>query len=75
MTSNLPSIRVPAANPNHHLYNNNGTWWVHFTLHGADFTKRRVRESLGTADVRVARERRDVVLVHLQLEAQLGAAA
>ena len=32
------SLRVNDANENHHLWNNNGTWWVHYTVHLADFT-------------------------------------
>jgi hypothetical protein len=58
---NSPKIvlRVNAANPNHHLYNNNGTWWCHYTEHRPDFTKQRIRASLGTKDLSQARARRD----------------
>lgn len=52
--------------PNHHLWNNNGTWWLHYTLHLADYTKRRVRESLGTRDLGEARRRRDLRLGELR---------
>jgi len=55
-----------AANPNHHIWNNNGTWWLHYTLHLADYTKRRVRESLRTRDVDEARRRRDARLAGLR---------
>lgn len=56
------SIRVSEANPLHHLWNNNGTWWLHYTEHLADFTKRRVRRSLRTADLELAIRRRDEAL-------------
>ena len=45
-----------------HLWENNGTWWVHFTEHLPDFTKRRVRRSLGTKDPAEAIRRRDALL-------------
>ena len=54
--------RADATNPNRHIWNNNGTWWLHYTLHLADYTKRRVRESLRTRDVEEARRRRDARL-------------
>ena len=56
------AVRVDHSNPNHHLWNNNGTWWCHYTLHQPDSTKLRVRRSLGTADVAEARARRDALL-------------
>ena len=58
------TTKVP--NLNHHIWNNNGTWWIHYTLHLADYTKRRVRESLGTADENEARQRRDTKLASLR---------
>ena len=56
------SIRVQPGNPNHHLWNNNGTWWCHFTVHLPDYTKRRVRLSLQTADRQAACRQRDALL-------------
>ncbi len=56
------SLRIDADNPLHHLWNNNGTWWVHYTEHLPDFTKRRVRRSLGTRDREEAVRRRDALL-------------
>ncbi|MDP4584792.1 MAG: hypothetical protein NWR21_11455 [Verrucomicrobiales bacterium] len=50
------------SNPDHHLWNNRGTWWCHFTLHRADYTAERIRVSLKTRDVEVARSRRDELL-------------
>lgn len=70
MTSinNLPGIRVRADNPNHHLWNNHGTWFLHYTVHPTPFTKERIRRSLGTKDLKVARERRDSFFAHLASE-------
>lgn len=60
----FPSIRVDDANPLHHLWCNNGTWWVHYTLH-FDHRKRRVRRSLGTQALDEAVRRRDELLARL----------
>lgn len=65
----LPGIRVRAENPNHHLWNNHGTWFLHYTVHPTPFTKERIRRSLGTKDIRVARERRDAFFAQLASEA------
>jgi hypothetical protein len=66
MTSIAPaerlSVRTDLRNPDHHLWNNNGTWWCHYTIHRPDHTKQRIRRSLGTRDLREARGRRDVIL-------------
>ena len=51
--------KARAANPHHHLFNNNGNWWCQFTVHRADHTTERVRVSLQTDDVEVARSRRN----------------
>ena len=56
------SIRVLPDNPDHHLWNNNGTFWCHYTLHCPDYTKRRVRQSLGTPCLKTARKLRDQIL-------------
>ena len=49
-------------NPNHNIWNNNGTWWCHYTVHKDDYTKERVRVSLGTNDVKIARALRDFLM-------------
>ncbi len=54
-------------NENHHLWNNNGTYWCHFTVHPADYTKRRVRVSLHTSDIVEARRRRDALLASVPM--------
>jgi hypothetical protein len=56
------SVRVRESNPNHHLWNNNGTWYVHYTVHPTPLTKSRVRMSLETKNLDVARQRRDEIL-------------
>jgi hypothetical protein len=56
------AIRCRGNNPLHHLWNNNGTWWCHLTVHLPGFTKERVRFSLETQDVSEAKELRDSLL-------------
>jgi hypothetical protein len=53
------SVRCRPGNADHHLWNNNGTFWCHLTVHFPDFTKRRLRLSLETQDIRYARQLRD----------------
>ena len=55
------SIRIGAHKPNHHLYNNNGTWWMHYTAYPTPITTQRMRRSLKTSDVALARKRRDAI--------------
>lgn len=59
------SVRVNEENENHHLWNNRGTWWCHFTVHKADYTTERIRLSLKTRDLDEARRRRDKVFAGL----------
>ena len=73
-TQPTPSLRVRAENPNHHLWNNHGTWFLHYTVHPTPFTKERVRCSLRTRDLAVARDRRDAFLARLGV-ATAGVAA
>jgi hypothetical protein len=61
MKNSKIAIRI-GSNPNHHLWNNNGTWWLHYTEHLPDYTKRRVRISLHTHSLSAARAIRDVLL-------------
>ena len=60
--SQVLSVRVNPRNPNHHLWNNNGTWFVHYTVYPTPVTKERIRHSLGTRNEREARRRRDRIL-------------
>ena len=59
------SARRSDGNANHHLWNNHGTWWCHFTLHLPDATKHRLRRSLGTACLDEAQLIRDFLLAVL----------
>ena len=65
----LLRVRVHPQNPNHHLWNNHGTWFLHYTVHPTQFTKERVRRSLGTSRLDVARERRDAFFAHWRAQA------
>jgi hypothetical protein len=56
------SLRTDRRNPNHHLWLNNGTWFVHYTTHPTQVTKERVRRSLKTKSVKEARRLRDELL-------------
>jgi len=64
----LPGLRLSTDNPNHHLWNNHGTWFLHYTTHPTPFTKERIRRSLGTKSLETARERRDVFFAQLARE-------
>ena len=57
---------TPELDPDHHLWKNGRLWWIAFTIHTTDWKKRRLRFSLGTADIREARTRRDTVLRHFE---------
>ena len=70
----LSGIRVRPENPNHHLWNNHGTWFLHYTVHPTPFTKERIRRSLGTQDIRIAREPRDSFFANLAETAKAAAA-
>ena len=56
------SLRTNPENPNHHLWNNNGTWFIHYVVHPTPITKERVRKSLGTKSLAEARAKRDAIL-------------
>jgi len=56
--------RVRGNNPNHHLFNNNGTWWLQVTLHNGPFSER-IRQSLKTRDLAEARRKRDTLFARL----------
>lgn len=54
--------KMVAMNKDHNLWRNGKNWWLHYTMHLPDFTSRRVRLNLGTADVETARMHRDMIL-------------
>jgi hypothetical protein len=55
-------VKNKNPNPNHNIWNNHGTYWCHYTVHNDDYTKQRVRVSLGTNDVEIARALRDFLM-------------
>lgn len=65
-TTHHLATRRTKNNPNHHLWNNNGTWWCHFTLHSATGTRKRHRISLKTRDLDAARRKRHRILSAIQ---------
>jgi hypothetical protein len=63
------SVRIDPANERHHIWLNNGTWWVHYTLN-FDCRTRRVRRSLGTRSLAEAIRRRDSLFSRLAVEGE-----
>lgn len=61
--------QVRPDHPNHHLFDNNGTWWCQVTIHEGP-TSRRARFSLKTNDLPTARQRRDRIFAALQARSQ-----
>jgi hypothetical protein len=59
------AVRIDAANPLHHLWNNNGTWWCHFTLHNNSYQKESIRMSLRTNDPSKAMRKRDLLFARI----------
>ena len=49
-------------NPDHNLWDNNGTYWCRFTVHYPDYTKGRVAKPLRTRDKAEARLLRDQIM-------------
>lgn len=70
MNNNYPrlAIRITDSNPNHHLWNNHGTWWIDYTIHPNAMQKERVRVSLETTSLAEARVRRDAIFADFELE-------
>ena len=54
------------ANARHHLTKNGRLFWVHYVLHTPDYKKFRVRKSLGTASLKLAKIKRDAILSELE---------
>lgn len=63
------SARIDDGNNTHHLWCNNGTWWVHYTLN-FDFRTRRVRRSLATKSLAEAIRKRDALFARLATEGE-----
>ena len=64
MINSKLSVRINRNNKNHHLWNNNGKWWAHITVHNSDFTSERKRIPLRTRDVIEARRNRDKLMMN-----------
>ena len=63
------SARIDEGNEEHHIWLNNGTYWVHYTLN-FDFRTRRVRRSLGTKSLAEAIRKRDALFARLVTEGE-----
>ena len=63
------ALRIDESNLNHHLWNNNGTWWIHYTVYPTPVTVERIRRSLKTKILEEARNRRDKILNSLLIQA------
>ena len=68
------ALRIDESNLNHHLWNNNGTWWIHYTIYPTPVTVERIRRSLKTKSLPEARIRRDEILDELLIQARRLAA-
>ena len=68
------AVRIDESNLNHHIWNNNGTWWAHYTVYPSPVTAERRRKSLSTKDVTTARFRRDRLFEQLGLALEAQAA-
>ncbi len=56
------AMRSVEANPNHHIWNNNGVWFCNLMVKTAGGESKRIRESLHTKNVDEARIRRDAMI-------------
>ena len=56
------SVRIAGSNPDHHLWNNNATWWCHLTHRRGDLAKSRLQLSAGPRGLSDVREIRGLVL-------------
>jgi hypothetical protein len=63
------SVRIKPENRTHHIWCNNGSWWVAYVLHFSG-RKRRIRRSLGTSCVEEAIRRRDELLTRIERDGE-----
>jgi hypothetical protein len=63
------SLRINPKNRKHHLWCNNGSWWVAYVLHFSG-RKRRIRRSLGTSCVEEAIRRRDELFARIERDGE-----
>lgn len=55
----------------HHIWNNNGTWWCHLSLERRSKPAKRIRFSLKTKKVGEARKRRDQIMKASEAKAKV----
>ena len=60
------AIRINESNENHHLYSNRGTWWLNITVILGNNKQKRIRLSLKTDNLKLARKRRDIAIKTVQ---------
>jgi hypothetical protein len=65
-------LRESRNNPTHHLWNNNGTWWIHYSICQSGGVTKRFRNSLKTKDFQTACSRRDKILQDLIFASNAG---
>ncbi len=58
----IPLSKTKHYGADHHIWNNNGTWWMHYSEERRRGRAKRVRLSLHTYNRKVARERRDQIM-------------
>jgi len=71
-TSPQLAIRPSIGNPDHHLWNNNGTWFIHYTVYPTPITAERIRLSLRTKDLGEARRKRDALFLRIREDGGCG---
>ena len=70
-TPSQPLRSGETSNPNHHIWCNNGTYFVHLTVVWKERKKVRLRKSLRTKDMDEARRRRDRFIARLGRQPEL----
>ncbi len=68
-------LRFRAREVNHHLWSNHDIWYVAYTVETPLGGTSRIRRSLGTKDVGLARVRRDCIFQQYSEEEQLKQAS
>jgi hypothetical protein len=56
--------------PDHHIWDNNGTWWCHLSLARQRGRAKRIRFSLHTNSRSEARKRRDLIMSASEVRAK-----
>jgi hypothetical protein len=56
--------------PDHHIWDNNGTWWCHLSLARTRGRAKRIRFSLHTNNRREAQRRRDQIMSATEAKAK-----